>query len=149
VCVRASTAIPFYTGSGLTTVINFASLFLQSTINFILPLLIYIRALHWSKTHPAGDDHQPHARPESLVAGGSYLTIDNHAPKSDQAYGGAKSVIVEEGLVDVDDTPAFRALPSWLMPYATGIAYALIVVIILLVALVVALNVYQIIHDNV
>jgi hypothetical protein len=35
------------------------------------------------------------------------------------------------------------------MPYATGIAYALIVVIIMLVALVVALNVYQIIHDNV
>jgi hypothetical protein len=33
-------AVPFYTGAGLINVINWASLFLQSTINFILPLVV-------------------------------------------------------------------------------------------------------------
>lgn len=157
-------AIPFYTGSGLTTVINFASLFLQSTINFILPLLIYIRALHWSRTHnPA--DHIEHnttaaaaatAGPD-LLAGGGYLTIDHHhhhQPTPNPAYG-VKSVDseaaagVDDDCDDVDEMPAFRALPGWLMPHATGMAYGLIVVIVLLVGLVVGLNVYQIVHDNV
>lgn len=159
-----SSAIPFYTGSGLTTVINFASLFLQSTINFILPLLIYIRALHWSRTHnPA--DHIEHnttaaaaatAGPD-LLAGGGYLTIDHHhhhQPTPNPAYG-VKSVDseaaagVDDDCDDVDEMPAFRALPGWLMPHATGMAYGLIVVIVLLVGLVVGLNVYQIVHDNV
>jgi len=35
------------------------------------------------------------------------------------------------------------------MPYTTGMGYALIVIIVLLVGLVVGLNVYQIVSDNV
>jgi hypothetical protein len=37
-------AVPFYTGAGLLEVINWASLFLQSFINFILPMIIVIKA---------------------------------------------------------------------------------------------------------
>jgi hypothetical protein len=37
-------AVPFYNGSGLVTVINYASLFLQSLINFFIPLALYLEA---------------------------------------------------------------------------------------------------------
>jgi len=37
-------AVPFYTGAGLLDVINWASLFLQSFINFLLPMIILIKA---------------------------------------------------------------------------------------------------------
>ncbi|KAF9954242.1 hypothetical protein BGZ72_004745, partial [Mortierella alpina] len=40
-------AIPCMTGSGLTTVINWSSLFLVSTANFIIPFILYI----YSKRH--------------------------------------------------------------------------------------------------
>ncbi|KAG0344989.1 hypothetical protein BG004_004036, partial [Podila humilis] len=40
-------AIPCMTGSGLTTVINWSSLFLVSTANFIIPFILYI----YSKKH--------------------------------------------------------------------------------------------------
>ncbi len=158
----SSAAIPFYTGSGLTTVINFASLFLQSTINFILPLLIYIRALHWSRTHNPADhiDHNTAAAaatagPDLLVGGGGYLTIDHHHQPALSPAHGVKSVDseavagVDDDCDDVDEMPPFRALPGWLMPHATAMAYGLIAVIVLLVGLVVGLNVYQIVHDNV
>jgi len=37
-------AVPFYTGTGLIEVINWASLFLQSFINFILPMILLIKS---------------------------------------------------------------------------------------------------------
>jgi len=37
-------AVPFYTGAGMLDVINWASLFLQSFINFVLPMIILMKA---------------------------------------------------------------------------------------------------------
>jgi hypothetical protein len=54
----------------------------------------------------------------------------------------------EEEEEDVDE-PSFQALPSWMMRYSVGLSYGLIAVIVLLVALVVGLNVYQIVDDNI
>jgi hypothetical protein len=36
--------IPFYTGSGLTNVMNWGSLFFVSITNFVIPFIIYIAA---------------------------------------------------------------------------------------------------------
>ncbi|EGG19277.1 hypothetical protein DFA_02064 [Cavenderia fasciculata] len=39
--------IPFMTGEGLINIIDWASLFFSSTSNFIIPLLIYLKSLHF------------------------------------------------------------------------------------------------------
>ncbi|KAG0266951.1 hypothetical protein DFQ27_009309 [Actinomortierella ambigua] len=67
-------AVPCMTGSGLTTVINWSSLFLLSTANFIIPFVLYIyskKHKHMLKKLPIIEQEQ-HARLSREVSRSSY-----------------------------------------------------------------------------
>ncbi|KAF9165343.1 hypothetical protein DFQ26_000277 [Actinomortierella ambigua] len=67
-------AVPCMTGSGLTTVINWSSLFLLSTANFIIPFVLYIyskKHKHMLKKLPIIEQEQ-HARLSREASRSSY-----------------------------------------------------------------------------
>lgn len=125
--------------------INFASLFLQSTINFILPLLIYIRAIYWSRTQNTKEEseHSPVKDPlwnanDFLGVKDPILTREPSIQNEDMLY---------KGQIESTDEPKFRALPQWLMSYSVALSYCLIVLIVALVAGVIGINIYVIVDD--
>lgn len=98
-------AVPFYTGSGLIQVINWASLFLQSSINFLLPIIIYIKV----KRNSLKNNYKPILEEEE---DSSEYIVNNIEKNNNLSY--------------------FRAIPDWINGiYISIIIFTIIVILVI------------------
>jgi len=115
-------AVPFYTGSGLATIISWASLFVNGFINYIIPLLLFIMS------------HKAHLEKRPIMG---IRTLGPHH----QTVITAEMHSSDKFSINRSSNNEFQAIPHNFKPHI--FALVLIVIISVLVAASIILTIYQ------